>query len=187
MITYSLQFTPSAAALRRLDTRVAHFSGLITLASPISPGRTSTYTNPVMAAEQRKLLEQLMGDTLMGATSSRQTLSITDPKVCRSYIAGTCPHDLYAYQQQPILRPLINQAQGLPTPSKILDRARKCIASLSRPNTTRPMPSKRKDGRLTMITCETCKNILTNAIVRLIPHNGGWRRRQMRYVRRMIL
>jgi len=47
-----------------------------------------------MAAEQRKLLEQLMGDTLMGASASRQTLAITDSKVCRSYLVGVCPHDL---------------------------------------------------------------------------------------------
>jgi len=47
-----------------------------------------------MAAEQRKLLEQLMGDTLMGPATTKQIPPITDPKVCRSYLAGTCPHDL---------------------------------------------------------------------------------------------
>ena len=47
-----------------------------------------------MAAEQRKLLEQLMGaEALMGAGASQQEkLSITDPKVCRSYLVGQCPH-----------------------------------------------------------------------------------------------
>ncbi|KAK4149531.1 hypothetical protein C8A00DRAFT_18798 [Chaetomidium leptoderma] len=45
-----------------------------------------------MAAEQRKLLEQLMGG---GMASRSAQLPITDPKVCRSYLCGTCPHDLF--------------------------------------------------------------------------------------------
>jgi hypothetical protein len=50
-----------------------------------------------MAAEQRKLLEQLMG----GSSSSRSAqLSLSDPKVCRSYVAGTCPHDLFTNTKQ---------------------------------------------------------------------------------------
>ncbi|XXG95811.1 splicing factor [Hypoxylon texense] len=50
-----------------------------------------------MAAEQRKLLEQLMG----GPQTSRATqVSLTDPKVCRSYIVGTCPHDLFTNTRQ---------------------------------------------------------------------------------------
>ncbi|GJC98755.1 U1 snRNP splicing complex subunit [Colletotrichum higginsianum] len=50
-----------------------------------------------MAAEQRKLLEQLMG----GSASSRgASLSMTDPKVCRSFIVGTCPHDLFTNTKQ---------------------------------------------------------------------------------------
>ena len=79
-----------------------------------------------MAAEQRKLLEQLMGglphalnphnsrqvllltllliiaDQLVGgpAASRNAQLSITDPKVCRSYLAGTCPHDLFTNTKQ---------------------------------------------------------------------------------------
>lgn len=41
--------------------------------------------------------EQLMG----GGISSRSTqLSLTDPKVCRSYLAGTCPHDLFTNTKQ---------------------------------------------------------------------------------------
>ncbi|KAF4452123.1 hypothetical protein FALBO_16235 [Fusarium albosuccineum] len=52
-----------------------------------------------MAAEQRKLLEQLMG----GSSSSRAAqLSLNDPKVCRSYLAGTCPHDLFTNTKQDI-------------------------------------------------------------------------------------
>ncbi|KAI9735162.1 MAG: splicing factor [Cirrosporium novae-zelandiae] len=55
-----------------------------------------------MAAEQRKLLEQLMGDQLMGSTQTSRSsnLSLTDPKLCRSYLAGTCPHDLFTNTKQ---------------------------------------------------------------------------------------
>jgi hypothetical protein len=49
-----------------------------------------------MAAEQRKLLEQLMG----ASTTRAAQVSLTDPKVCRSYIAGTCPHDLFTNTKQ---------------------------------------------------------------------------------------
>lgn len=51
-----------------------------------------------MAAEQRRLLEQLMGEQLMSAspnTPRQPTLTITDPKVCRSFLCGACPHDLF--------------------------------------------------------------------------------------------
>ncbi|KAK5163941.1 splicing factor [Saxophila tyrrhenica] len=50
-----------------------------------------------MAAEQRRLLEQLMGDQLMAVpgTKKQPTLTLTDPKVCRSYLAGSCPRDLF--------------------------------------------------------------------------------------------
>jgi uncharacterized membrane protein YgcG len=54
-----------------------------------------------MAAEQRKLLEQLMGDQFNGpSTSSRQNLTLTSPSVCRSYLCGTCPHDLFTNTKQ---------------------------------------------------------------------------------------
>ncbi|KAK9465422.1 hypothetical protein V1512DRAFT_265862 [Lipomyces arxii] len=54
-----------------------------------------------MAAEQRKLLEQLMGaDALAGRTSKRQEISLTDPRVCKSYLVGTCPHDLFTNTKQ---------------------------------------------------------------------------------------
>ncbi|KAF2802470.1 LUC7-domain-containing protein [Mytilinidion resinicola] len=54
-----------------------------------------------MAAEQRKLLEQLMGDTLLlGPGTRAPQISITDPKVCPSYLAGTCPHDLFTNTKQ---------------------------------------------------------------------------------------
>ncbi|KAF2760412.1 LUC7-domain-containing protein [Pseudovirgaria hyperparasitica] len=54
-----------------------------------------------MAAEQRRLLEQLMGEQLMAGPGPRAPqLAITDPKVCRSYLAGTCPHDLFTNTKQ---------------------------------------------------------------------------------------
>jgi hypothetical protein len=54
-----------------------------------------------MAAEQRKLLEQLMGEQLMSGPGTRAPqLQITDSKVCRSYIVGTCPHDLFTNTKQ---------------------------------------------------------------------------------------
>lgn len=55
-----------------------------------------------MAAEQRRLLEQLMGEQLMSAgTGPKQpALDITDPKVCRSYLCGACPHDLFTNTKQ---------------------------------------------------------------------------------------
>ncbi|KAI9666104.1 MAG: splicing factor [Bathelium mastoideum] len=57
-----------------------------------------------MASEQRKLLEQLMGDNLMTGpgTVNVPKLSITDPKLCRSYLVGTCPHDLFTNTKQDI-------------------------------------------------------------------------------------
>ncbi|KAI9769136.1 MAG: splicing factor [Geoglossum simile] len=50
-----------------------------------------------MAAEQRKLLEQLMG---VGASSRSSQISFSDPKVCRSFLSGTCPHDLFTNTKQ---------------------------------------------------------------------------------------
>jgi len=35
-----------------------------------------------------------------GIASRSAQLSLTDPKVCRSYIAGTCPHDLFTNTKQ---------------------------------------------------------------------------------------
>jgi len=50
------------------------------------------------------ILEQLMGEQLMNGPGSARTpqLSITDSKVCRSYLAGTCPHDLFTNTKQDI-------------------------------------------------------------------------------------
>ncbi len=59
-------------------------------------------SRPIMAAEQRKLLEQLMGDQFMGPNSQSKTanLTLSSPTVCRSYLAGTCPHDLFTNTKQ---------------------------------------------------------------------------------------
>ncbi|KAK5754015.1 splicing factor [Elasticomyces elasticus] len=57
-----------------------------------------------MAAEQRRLLEQLMGDQLLSGPSNntykQPALTLSDPKVCRSHIAGSCPHDLFTNTKQ---------------------------------------------------------------------------------------
>ena len=50
-----------------------------------------------MAADQRKLLEQLMGGSYNSPIPgfAPKQLDITDPKVCHSYLCGECPHDLF--------------------------------------------------------------------------------------------
>ncbi|KAI6081753.1 LUC7 protein [Hypoxylon rubiginosum] len=73
-----------------------------------------------MAAEQRKLLEQLMG----GPQTSRATqVSLTDPKVCRSYIVGTCPHDLFTNTRQDLGPCPKIHAEGLKTEYESLPEA----------------------------------------------------------------
>ncbi|KAF2269671.1 LUC7-domain-containing protein [Lojkania enalia] len=53
------------------------------------------------AAETRRLLEQLMGEQSMsGAPERAPQLNIRDPKVCRSYLVGNCPHDLFTNTKQ---------------------------------------------------------------------------------------
>ncbi len=48
-----------------------------------------------MSAEaQRKLLEQLMGKEAMYG-SGIQKLDFTDASVCKDYLCGLCPHDLF--------------------------------------------------------------------------------------------
>lgn len=43
------------------------------------------------------IADQLIGTSAQGRNSQ---LSITDNEVCRSYIAGTCPHDLFTNTKQ---------------------------------------------------------------------------------------
>lgn len=35
-----------------------------------------------------------------GSSSRHAQLSLTDPKVCRSFLVGTCPHDLFTNTKQ---------------------------------------------------------------------------------------
>lgn len=56
-----------------------------------------------------------------GAASRSAQLSLTDPKVCRSYLAGTCPHDLFTNTKQDLgpcpkvhAEPLKNEYESLP-------------------------------------------------------------------------
>ncbi|KAI1342949.1 hypothetical protein F5Y15DRAFT_371445 [Xylariaceae sp. FL0016] len=75
-----------------------------------------------MAAEQRKLLEQLMGGP---QTSRAAQLSLTDPKVCRSFLVGTCPHDLFTNTKQDLgpcprvhAESLKTEYESLPEPAR---------------------------------------------------------------------
>ena len=68
------------------------------------------------------LVEQLMG---AGASSRHAQLSITDPKICRSYIVGTCPHDLFTNTKQDLgpcpkvhSEPLKSEYEASPDKSK---------------------------------------------------------------------
>ena len=49
-----------------------------------------------MAAEQRKLLEQLMGkDALDPRGTRRQEINLYDPNICKSFLVDVCIHDLF--------------------------------------------------------------------------------------------
>lgn len=49
-----------------------------------------------MAEEQRKFLERLMGkDALISSASRRKDIDIKSHKVCKSFLVGVCPHDLF--------------------------------------------------------------------------------------------
>ncbi|KAF9890204.1 splicing factor [Aspergillus nanangensis] len=81
-----------------------------------------------MAAEQRKLLEQLMGADQMvglGGPSRNSQLSITDPKVCRSYLVGTCPHDLFTNTKQDLGQCPKVHSEGLKTEYETASAAEK--------------------------------------------------------------
>ncbi|KAI8818283.1 uncharacterized protein EV422DRAFT_537920 [Fimicolochytrium jonesii] len=45
------------------------------------------------AALQRKLLEELMGKEALGGVPDN--MKFTDPQVCKDYLCGLCPHDLF--------------------------------------------------------------------------------------------
>lgn len=47
-----------------------------------------------MANDSRKLLEQLMGrEALYGAAPTTPKYTLKDPKICRAFVLGYCPHD----------------------------------------------------------------------------------------------
>lgn len=60
-----------------------------------------------------------------GASSRHAQLSITDPKVCRSFLVGTCPHDLFTNTKQDLgpcpkvhSEPLKTEYESAPDKSK---------------------------------------------------------------------
>lgn len=56
-----------------------------------------------MAEYQRRLLEQLMGkDALISPAVKRRETVMTDARVCKSFLVGTCPHDLFTGTKQDI-------------------------------------------------------------------------------------
>lgn len=51
--------------------------------------------------EQRQLLEQLIGrDVLINPSRQRHDLGIYDPKVCKLFLMGACPYDLFSGTKQ---------------------------------------------------------------------------------------
>ena len=60
-----------------------------------------------------------------GSSSRHAQLSITDPKVCRSFLVGTCPHDLFTNTKQDLgpcpkvhSEPLKTEYEAAPDKSK---------------------------------------------------------------------
>lgn len=60
-----------------------------------------------------------------GASSRHAQLSLTDPKVCRSFLVGTCPHDLFTNTKQDLgpcprvhSEPLKTEYESAPDKSK---------------------------------------------------------------------
>lgn len=52
-------------------------------------------------AQQRKLIQQLMGgDSYVTSSMARRVPDITSFKVCKSFLVGTCPHDLFVGTKQ---------------------------------------------------------------------------------------
>lgn len=52
-----------------------------------------------MAEEQRKRIEQLMGRD-HGSLIRRMEVEMTSPRVCRAFLVGVCPHDLFVGTKQ---------------------------------------------------------------------------------------
>ncbi|KAG0670592.1 splicing factor [Maudiozyma exigua] len=63
----------------------------------------------VAATEQRKLIEQLMGKDIQSRFGGRsryykENLGMRDPRVCKSYLVGDCPYDLFQGTKQSLGR-----------------------------------------------------------------------------------
>lgn len=61
-----------------------------------------------------------------GQSSRHAQLSLTDPKVCRSFLVGTCPHDLFTNTKQDLgqcpkvhSEPLKSEYEASPDKSKL--------------------------------------------------------------------
>lgn len=49
-----------------------------------------------MADDQRRLLEQLMGkESLISPQTRRKEVELTSSRVCKAFLVGNCPHDLF--------------------------------------------------------------------------------------------
>jgi hypothetical protein len=62
-----------------------------------------------LAELQRNLLTQLMGAEAMGIITT--DVSMWDPKVCRPFVTGICPHDLFTNTVRyplPLFYPFLN-------------------------------------------------------------------------------
>lgn len=58
-----------------------------------------------MAEDQRKLLEQLMGkDAMISPIVRRREPELTSHRVCKSFLVGVCPHDLFVGTKQDLGR-----------------------------------------------------------------------------------
>lgn len=68
-----------------------------------------------------------MGDQLMNGPNSARApqLSITDPKVCRSYLVGTCPYDLFTNTRQDMGICPKTHSEGLKAEYEAADEAQK--------------------------------------------------------------
>ena len=67
-----------------------------------------------------------MGEQLMSGGSTRAPqLSMTDNKVCRSYLVGTCPHDLFTNTKQDIGPCLKVHAEALKNEYEATDQEQK--------------------------------------------------------------
>lgn len=60
-----------------------------------------------------------------GSPSRNAQLSITDPKVCRSYLVGTCPHDLFTNTKQDLGPCPKVHSEGLKTEYELASPAEK--------------------------------------------------------------